>query len=110
MKNLTITAKEWFDKTNGNSYFSARIESDGELIAILPFQYGYGNHYIDMAGEWLANNNYMYLPRHANGSRKQLWDHCRSNGIHLETFKQEKCLKRELDKEAYSVNSLNLAV
>ena len=110
MKYLRIDAKEWFDKANGNSYFSARIYADGEHIATLPFQYGYGNHYIDMAGEWLANNNYMYLPRHENGSRKQLWDHCRSNNIELITFKQERCLKRELDKEAYSVASLNLAV
>ena len=110
MKNLTITAKEWFDKANGNSYFSARIECDGKLITILPFQYGYGDHYIDIANDWLAENNYIASPKGPYGSRNPLWRYCESHGIHLETFKQERCLKRELDKEAYSVFSLNLAV
>lgn len=41
-----VVAKEWRDKVNGNSYFSAQIESteDGS-ISKLPFQYGYGDQY-----------------------------------------------------------------
>ena len=40
-----ITGKEWFDKVNGNSYFSCRIEStnDKDFLVKLPFQYGYGD-------------------------------------------------------------------
>jgi hypothetical protein len=41
MNSVFIEAKEWFDKTYGNSYFAARIEVDGEEVARLPFQYGY---------------------------------------------------------------------
>lgn len=44
-KNIFIHAKEWFDKVNGNSYFSVRIYLDGELATILPFQYGYGGQF-----------------------------------------------------------------
>nr|DAW17386.1 MAG TPA: hypothetical protein [Caudoviricetes sp.] len=40
-KVILIHAKEWFDKTYGNSYFSVRIYLDGTLATILPFQYGY---------------------------------------------------------------------
>ena len=110
MKTITIRAKEWFDKTNGNSYFSARIYADDKHIATLPYQYGYGEHYVDMANEWLADNNYISSPKGPNGSRNPLWRYCETHGIHLETFKQDRCLKRELDKDAYSVFSLNLAV
>ena len=36
------TTKEWYDKINGNSYFSTRIEDvEKDLMYILPFQYGY---------------------------------------------------------------------
>ena len=40
-----ITAKEWFDKVNGNSYFSCRIESteDRDFLIKVPFQHGYGD-------------------------------------------------------------------
>tara|TARA_R110000824_G_scaffold329248_1_gene516074 strand:- start:370 stop:627 length:258 start_codon:yes stop_codon:yes gene_type:complete len=40
------TAKEWFDKVNGNSYFSVRIKDlKTNKTIYLPFQYGYGTKY-----------------------------------------------------------------
>ena len=37
--------KTWFDRINGNSYFSARItDLNDKVISVLPFQYGYGSH------------------------------------------------------------------
>ena len=44
-KSVFIEGREWFDKVNGNSYFSARIWVDGGQVAILPFQYGYGDQF-----------------------------------------------------------------
>ena len=46
MYKYIVIAKEWRDKVNGNSYFSAQIESveDGSKTK-LPFQYGYGDQY-----------------------------------------------------------------
>lgn len=41
--NIHLSVRRWRDKTHGNSYFSARVYADGELIARLPFQYGYGS-------------------------------------------------------------------
>lgn len=41
--NIHLSVRRWRDKVNGNSYFSARVYADGELIARLPFQYGYGS-------------------------------------------------------------------
>ena len=51
--------KEWFDKVNGNSYFSARIWVDGEIVGVLPFQYGYGNQYEYEAHKWLLGEGYL---------------------------------------------------
>ena len=52
MKTLHVSAKEWFDKTYGNSYFSAQITIDfgykSEQTIYLPWQYGYDDHYLDM--------------------------------------------------------------
>lgn len=59
MQSIFIEAKEWFDKTAGNSYFSARIEIDGEEVARLPFQYGYETFYQQMALAWLIKNDFV---------------------------------------------------
>ena len=55
MKIALIKGKEWFDKVNGNSYFSARVyvydkmrlsrDMEMEKTIVLPFQYGYGQMY-----------------------------------------------------------------
>ena len=43
---IIVTAKEWRDKTYGNSYFSAQIESTKDSkVYRLPYQYGYGDQY-----------------------------------------------------------------
>jgi len=46
IRSMFIECREWFDKINGNSYFSARIWINGGQVAILPFQYGYGDQFI----------------------------------------------------------------
>ena len=46
MKNIRIEGRKWFDKVNGNTYHSARVYVDGELVAAAPFQYGYGDQYL----------------------------------------------------------------
>lgn len=99
MRVIEINAKEWFDKSAGNSYFSAKINIDGKEVGILPFQYGYGDHYVDMASKWLEENNYIKSEsENLTGHNVVLWRYCEENDIILVTNKQEKCLKRELDK------------
>lgn len=41
-----VHGKTWFDKVNGNSYFSARVYINNQEVARLPFQYGYGDQYL----------------------------------------------------------------
>ena len=51
---------KWFDKANGNTYHSVRIQrmSDGTIIACV-FQYGYGDHYKQTALEAMAKEKWL---------------------------------------------------
>ena len=96
IRSLSVQGKEWFDKVNGNSYFSAVIQINGEPVHKLPFQYGYGSHYLDMANQWLAENGYIDNPPHNNGSRTSLWSYCQDHHIDFYYSMSENCKKREL--------------
>jgi len=60
---LDINALNWFDKVNGNSYFSAQITINyGTPTANtikLPFQYGYGDQYRYEAVSTLITLGYL---------------------------------------------------
>lgn len=46
-KIININARRWFDKVNGNTYFSGICSLNGEDVANITFEYGYGDHCID---------------------------------------------------------------
>ena len=101
IKTIDVNAREWFDKVNGNSYFSGIVTLNYGMKNAkdfeMPFQYGYGDHYVDMAMKLLIENNIIDIKRHTNGSyEKRLWGYCQDNKIILRTNKQENCKKREL--------------
>lgn len=54
IKNITILARRWFDKTYGNTYHSVKVYVDGKLIGTQPFAYGYGEGYLQSAVELLV--------------------------------------------------------
>ncbi len=74
-RSLFIEGREWFDKVNGNSYFSARLWVDGGQVAILTFQYGYGDQYLYEAQRKLEELG--YLPYNNRG----LWSIAQELGI-----------------------------
>lgn len=96
IKTLDITAKEWFDKQNGNSYFAARITINFGLpnAKVIPvtFQYGYGTHYQVICLKELQKIGYFKNPAHI----VSLWRNCEDQKIVLRTNKIEKCLKRDV--------------
>ena len=74
IKSLTIIAKEWFDKANGNSYFSARAFIN-DAVVVLPFQYGYGDQYRQTALEAMEKEKWLpvkYRGQNENGSDKAM--------------------------------------
>jgi len=99
IKTIDVQAKEWFDKVNGNSYFSATVTINYGLPSVitieLPFQYGYGDHYKEMAFEAIKKQvNKAILKKSDN--RVSLWRFCEDYNIALRCSKKENCLKREL--------------
>ena len=76
-RSLFIECREWFDKVNGNTYFSARIWVDGGQVAILPFQYGYGDQFIYEAQKKLLELG--YLPQ--VGKHRGLWSIAEAQGF-----------------------------
>jgi hypothetical protein len=80
-KRFLVEGYRWFQKTYGNTYNVVEITDlkNGERIAYLPFDYGYGDYYRQRALEWLAENN--YLPEKYKGKK--------SNGL-LEAYAYER--------------------
>ena len=97
MKTLDINAREWFDKVNGNSYFSAQIVVDYDQPTykkyFLPFQYGYGDSF-----QWQSLKHLKEvgeIPENIS----HLWQ-LRDNGVIIRTNKRD-TLKRDLKQENY---------
>ena len=94
LKTIDIMSYEWFDKVNGNSYFSAILHLNYGLkdvmVIKLPFQYGYDNHYEEQAFKEIKQ--ILNLNKRLCGLSR----FCRENNIILRSNKKENCLKKEL--------------
>lgn len=96
IKTIDVNAKEWFDRANGNSYFSVVITlnfgmEDQKEIGV-PFQYGYGDKYRHVVFEQLEKDGYIT----PTDKQYTLWQYCEDNNIILRHSKKERCLKREV--------------
>lgn len=56
---IHVTGKRWFSRTYGNTYNTVYIWIDGERVASLPSEYGYGEYYLQRAQTWLVSNGYL---------------------------------------------------
>ena len=96
IKTIDVNAKEWFDRVNGNSYYSVRVTlnygTKTERTLVAPLQYGYGDCYMQTAYELVKAYN-GEEPR-SNGV---LWVWCKDNGVILRYNKQENVRKAEVD-------------
>lgn len=80
---LAIMGRLWRDKTYGNTYFTATIDVNGQVVAELPVQYGYGNQYMQAAGDWLEKHGYVKRETHKVSGPESLWRYCDDRGIKL---------------------------
>ena len=92
IKTIDINSKEWFDKINGNSYFSSNITinygmNDAKNIEI-PFTYGYGDYSKQYSFEKLFELGYLPTSKY--------WE--LDKEIIVRYNKQTNCKKRELIK------------
>lgn len=89
---VRVLVKEWFDKVNGNSYFSARVWVEDGLVVVLPLQYGYEEHGVYTAMQALAHH--PEFPDMRNG--ESYWRYCQDNQMKLDYQKESGCLKRDV--------------
>ena len=94
---LDINAREWFDRVNGNSYFSAQIVVDfgldTEKSFFIPFSYGYGDFYLWEALRILKEAKVL------NENISALYQ-LQDAGTIIR-YNKQKALKRELKQENY---------
>lgn len=109
IQTIDISALEWFDKSAGNSYFAGTITINfgmpDQRNYIMPYQYGYGEHYTHAAAELLQQNGempdrieYTYFKdgqKKSNGF-EPLWQWAKRNNVIVRNVKHENCKKREL--------------
>ena len=95
IKTIDLQAKEWFDRVNGNSYFSAlatiNFGMENEKRVYIPFQYGYGDYYqfaafSQLQKDGILNDETIYSPTR--------W--ARENNIIFRYSKQENCRQRDV--------------
>ena len=83
-KNITIFGRRWFHKGPGNTYFSAEIWVDGEMVHKIDYEYGYGEQYKHEAFQWLNRENYVQLEQNQhNHSFEPPWQYCQRKKIQL---------------------------
>lgn len=58
-RTLEIIGRRWFQRTYGNTYHTAEIIIDGDLVHKTPKAYGYGDQYVQSAAEWLVRKGYL---------------------------------------------------
>jgi len=95
---ITIDTKEWFDKVNGNTYFSAEVHLGMDLILVLPFQYGYNGARQEVENKLCAHFN---VPKGKYGNDTwALREMLKKNGLTISESKSDS-LKRNLAKERF---------
>lgn len=99
MKTIDLNARTWFDKVNGNSYFSALITLDygleTEKEIFVPFQYGYGEQYEAQSVRELKKQGFLA------DCKTWLREYCENNNIILRISHRKNCKKRDLKPENY---------
>ncbi len=94
IKEVKIHCKKWYDETYGNSYFAAIVtiahKSGTDKTINLPFQYGYDDHYKDVALNKIRAT-YAEFPEELG----VFWK-IRKYGIACTTIVDDECSKKEL--------------
>lgn len=78
VKSVTILGRRWFQKTYGNTYFSAVALVNGKQVAAIDYDYGYGQMYEQQMADVLEQLGYMPGREHnPNGSAECAWSYFR---------------------------------
>lgn len=79
---ITIIGKRWFERVNGNTYHSVAVYVNGDMVEYMPFDYGYGDGYMQTATDILVNHYALPLERLTHGGIESLW-HLKEKGYKI---------------------------
>lgn len=86
-KNITVLGRRWFQKLYGNTYHTVTVITDNETLES-PVTYGYGDAFLQTAGEMLKNAGYnVDYP---------LWRQCEAKKIRLTTLVTDVTRRKDL--------------
>ena len=63
---IFVQGRTWFDKVNGNSYFSNQVSVNGRVVLPMGMEYGYGDQHLFRAIQELVRRS--YLPEGTQGT------------------------------------------
>lgn len=79
---IQIIGKRWFDKINGNTYFSAVGYVNNVEVVRIGFEYGYDNHFAYRIFEEMIKVGYCRdAEKYKNGGNEALFRYCERKGI-----------------------------
>ena len=78
LESIFIEGRLWFDKVNGNTYFSNRVWINGRVIFEMPMEYGYEMQYLHRAIQKLQEWGYF-----APGKTPSAWEIRDEMGVHF---------------------------
>ena len=93
LKTVTVYVREWFDRVNGNSYFSGVVilndSLENEEQIKMPLQYGYGN-----SSEYTAMDAIRERFPRVKWDSRPIWQ-LRDRKIPYSYSKQENCTQKQ---------------
>jgi hypothetical protein len=95
-KSIKVVGRRWFRRGAGGTYHVADIYVNDELLHTTPYQYGYGDQYLETATQWLEHEGIIPMRPRGNGSCTAGWRWIRDElGIPLDYYAFD--VKRQRD-------------
>lgn len=91
VQSVFIVGRRWFERTNGNTYHSAEIYVNNEMVHKIDYQYGYGNQFEWEGMLWLSKNGYF---KDYKGQSPGMF--CRERGVSYNTTVTDVQRKKDL--------------
>lgn len=95
IETIEVQGRRWFRRGAGGTYNTASIYVNDQKVHDLDMQYGYGDHYLWRAFDWLENNGYFVRERYGNSGMEAPWMVAQRMGFKLLNYVTD--VKRQRD-------------
>tara|TARA_Y100000310_G_C20475348_1_gene712116 strand:- start:352 stop:660 length:309 start_codon:yes stop_codon:yes gene_type:complete len=97
VKSIVLIGRRWFQRTYGNTYHSVEIVVNGRPLHKINYKYGYGQHYIQSAFDWLFDKSVLTPTKRTESNTRLFgWAYCDKHNITFSTSCTEVARKKDL--------------